>query len=182
MRWEVEGADKNTGQDKTIVVEADDPEAASRLANRRGLMVAAVRSLPTVKALIVRSPYAQQIASGKKRIEYRVWRTRYRGWLAIVAARRKESGPDAGRAVCLVRITDCVEHGPKDFHWKLGQSDPAGRAGGNSGPSWSVRCHGFVAGVGAGAGNGAIVATDGACNMVGPLKRTGERPPSCLPA
>ncbi len=79
-------------------------------------------ALPTVKALVVHSPYAQRIADGTKPIEYRCWRTHYRGWLAIVAARRRESGSDAGRAVCLVKLTDCVQMGHKDFEWHL--ADP----------------------------------------------------------
>jgi hypothetical protein len=74
---------------------------------------------PTVKALVVHSPYAQEIASGEKRIEYRCWPVRYRGWLAIVAARRRESGTDAGRAVCLVKLVDCVQAGHKDYEWML---------------------------------------------------------------
>lgn len=81
-------------------------------------------SSPTVKAIVVRSPYAQQIADGSKPIEYRCWKTHYRGWLAIVAARRRESGTDAGRVVCLVRITDCVEVGPKEFEWMLADPIP----------------------------------------------------------
>ena len=82
---------------------------------------------PTVKAIVIRSPYAQQIAAGTKRVEYRTWRTLYRGWLAIVAARRRESGNDAGRAVCLVRLVDCVEVGHKDFKWKLADPRPLSR-------------------------------------------------------
>ena len=77
----------------------------------------------TVWALVVRSPYAQQIASGKKRIEYRVRRARYRGWLAIVAARRPESGDDAGRVVCLVKLVDCTGR-EGDYEWHLTSAIP----------------------------------------------------------
>ena len=79
---------------------------------------------PTVKAIVIRSPYAQQIAAGTKAMEYRSWRTVYRGWLAIVAARRRESGDDAGRVVCLVRLVDCVEAGHRDYEWHLSGPRP----------------------------------------------------------
>ena len=81
-------------------------------------------SATPVKAIVVRSPWAQEIASGTKQIEWRCWRTHYRGWLAIVAARRRDSGTDAGRAVCLVRLTDCVEVGHKDYEWLLADPVP----------------------------------------------------------
>ena len=74
---------------------------------------------PTIKAIVVRSPWSQEIASGEKAIEYRTWPTYYRGWLAIVAARRRESGRDAGRAVCVVRLVDCVQAGHRDYEWVL---------------------------------------------------------------
>jgi ASCH domain-containing protein len=77
-----------------------------------------------IKGLVVRTPFAQQIADGSKRIEYRSTRTNYRGWVAIIASRRKDSGDDAGRVVCLVRIIDCVENGRRDFHWKLANPIP----------------------------------------------------------
>jgi hypothetical protein len=50
-----------------------------------------------VKAITLHQPYATLIAIGAKRIETRGWRTRYRGPLAIHAAR--VLGPEA-RALC----------------------------------------------------------------------------------
>lgn len=76
-----------------------------------------------MKAIVVRSPAAQEIASGEKTIEYRSWRTHFRGWLAIVAARRCDSGADAGRAVCLVRLVD-VEGSEGDYEWILADPIP----------------------------------------------------------
>lgn len=45
MQWEVTGADRTTGQDRSIIVEADTDDSARRLANRQGLLVADARPL-----------------------------------------------------------------------------------------------------------------------------------------
>jgi hypothetical protein len=84
----------------------------------------APKAKPVVKALIVRQPYAGEIASGEKDIEYRSWSCQYRGWLAIVAARRRESGADAGRVVCLVKLVDVVDDGAGGFEWMLANPIP----------------------------------------------------------
>lgn len=77
-----------------------------------------------VKAIVIHSPFAQEIASGEKDIEYRSWGSKYRGWLAIVAARQRDWGNDAGRAVCFVRLVDCREVGDKNFEWDLSNQCP----------------------------------------------------------
>ena len=66
------------------------------------------------KALAVRQPYAEQIASGRKRIEYRTWNTHHRGPLAIVAPLRLADGASKrehghlprGFVVCIVDVVD----------------------------------------------------------------------------
>jgi hypothetical protein len=79
-----------------------------------------------MKALTVRQPHAHLIAQGIKRIENRAWPTRYRGPLAIHAARNRDP-PDAdtlddldqlgitipatldyGAIVAVVNLIDCV--------------------------------------------------------------------------
>ena len=40
-----------------------------------------------IKALCVKQPYANDILTGIKTIEYRSWRTRYRGDVLIIASR-----------------------------------------------------------------------------------------------
>lgn len=45
MKWEVSGADRQTGQDKTIFIEADNEDSARRRGNRAGLMVADCRAV-----------------------------------------------------------------------------------------------------------------------------------------
>lgn len=84
-------------------------------------------------ALVVREPYASDIASGKKRTEFRSWRTAYRGPLVIVQS-RSGGGSRAGRCVCVVQLTEClrVEGG---YAWSLSNPQPlpakpvAGRVG-----------------------------------------------------
>jgi hypothetical protein len=73
----------------------------------------------TIKALVVRQPFASMIAGGRKRIEWRSWRTHYRGGLLIVAAKRRPRAADLpagmtandlplGVALCVTRLTDCI--------------------------------------------------------------------------
>ncbi len=69
-----------------------------------------------LKALSVRQPYAQQILTGKKKIEYRSWPTKYRGPLVICSSRTPEKGEPGwsedlllGHALGLVQLVDCIE-------------------------------------------------------------------------
>lgn len=59
-----------------------------------------------MKALSVKQPWANMIASGSKTIETRTWATHYRGPLLIVSSRRPEIAP-AGYAVSIVELVDC---------------------------------------------------------------------------
>jgi hypothetical protein len=55
-----------------------------------------------MKAITVRQPWAELIASGAKRVENRTWRTRYRGPLLIHAAK------PTGAIVATADLIDCV--------------------------------------------------------------------------
>jgi len=59
-----------------------------------------------VKALSLKQPWANLIASGKKTIETRRWGTDYRGDILIVSAKRPKIAP-AGYAVALARLVEC---------------------------------------------------------------------------
>jgi hypothetical protein len=94
-----------------------------------------------MKALSVKQPWAELIASGRKRWEMRTWSTRYRGPLLIVAGARVADSPDALRhsargpvasAIVLVELVDVrpvkqawysqnarCNVGPGDFAWVL---------------------------------------------------------------
>jgi hypothetical protein len=58
-----------------------------------------------MKALSVRPPWAELLVSGKKPVEYRKWRSRYRGPLLI-----HESRSNGGRGAIIGRVemVDCV--------------------------------------------------------------------------
>ena len=61
-----------------------------------------------MKCLSVKQPHASMIASGKKKIETRTWRTDYRGDILIVASRSPRMGNlPTGKSLCIVRLVDC---------------------------------------------------------------------------
>lgn len=66
-----------------------------------------------MKALSVKQPWANMIASGEKTIETRTWSTDYRGDLLIVSSRTPNIAP-AGCALCIVRLVDCRPMTEKD--------------------------------------------------------------------
>ncbi len=59
-----------------------------------------------MKALSVKQPWANMIASGEKTIETRVWCTEYRGDLLIVSSKNPNVQP-AGCALAIVELVDC---------------------------------------------------------------------------
>lgn len=66
-----------------------------------------------MKALSVRQPYASQIIRGEKQIEYRTWRTNYRGPLAIHAA--KTQCPAGYPSGCIIGIVNLIETATVDM-------------------------------------------------------------------
>lgn len=59
-----------------------------------------------MKALSVRQPWANMIASGEKTIETRKWCTDYRGPLLIVSSKTPRIEP-AGYAIAVAKLVDC---------------------------------------------------------------------------
>lgn len=74
--------------------------------------------MANVKCLSVRQPYASQIVEGSKRIEYRPFRTNYRGRVYIQAS-GKHKTMETGVVLGSVEIVDCIKRGVKDFEWIL---------------------------------------------------------------
>ena len=63
-----------------------------------------------MRALVVRQPYAAQIARGEKTIEVRTWHTQYRGRMLIYAGRTADPGGanlPRGVTVCAATLIDC---------------------------------------------------------------------------
>jgi hypothetical protein len=58
-----------------------------------------------MKAITVKQPWGELIASGAKRVENRTWRTHYRGPLLIHAAKNRHR---PGEIVAIADLIDCV--------------------------------------------------------------------------
>ncbi len=59
-----------------------------------------------MKALSIKQPWANMIASGEKTIETRTWCTDYRGPLLIVSSKTPRIEP-AGYALAVAKLIDC---------------------------------------------------------------------------
>jgi ASCH domain len=92
----------------------------------------------TMRALVVRQPFASLISAGKKRIEWRSWKTNYRGDLVIVAAKRRPRAVDVprgvvpdlplGMAVCVVYLAACTWNQERRlWEWHLDRIRPLAR-------------------------------------------------------
>lgn len=59
-----------------------------------------------MKALSIKQPWASKILSGKKTIETRVWKTKYRGKLLLCASRIPKTKL-SGKAFAVAELIDC---------------------------------------------------------------------------
>lgn len=64
-----------------------------------------------MKALSIWPEYATEIAQGWKTVEFRTWKTDYRGDLVICSSSRKQKGFVSAHALCLVELVDIVPFG-----------------------------------------------------------------------
>lgn len=73
-----------------------------------------------MKALSVRGDYVMDMITGKKKIEYRTWQTKYRGPLLMCSTTKKVAGAAPGYAVCVVDLKS-IEWSDFDeeFHWNI---------------------------------------------------------------
>jgi hypothetical protein len=58
-----------------------------------------------MKAISLKQPWANLVASGKKTIETRKWTTKYRGDLVICSSQNPKIEP-YGKAICVVELYD----------------------------------------------------------------------------
>jgi len=66
-----------------------------------------------VKAISLKQPWANLVATGEKTIETRKWSTKYRGDLVICSSRSPKIEP-YGKALCIVELYDVRPMNKKD--------------------------------------------------------------------
>lgn len=73
-----------------------------------------------MKALSVRGDYIMDIIAGKKKIEYRTWKTNYRGPLLMCSTAKKVAGAAPGYAICVVNLKS-IQYFPFEdlYHWNI---------------------------------------------------------------
>ena len=73
-----------------------------------------------MKALSVRGDYIMDIIAGKKKIEYRTWKTNYRGPLLMCSTTKKVAGAAPGYAICVVNLKS-IQYFPLEgfYHWNI---------------------------------------------------------------
>ncbi|MFR4968853.1 ASCH domain-containing protein [Lactobacillus kalixensis] len=77
-----------------------------------------------MKALSVRGDYIMDMIAGKKKIEYRSWKTNYRGPLLMCSTAKKVAGAAPGYALCVVNLVG-IEYFDWDglYHWRIELAD-----------------------------------------------------------
>lgn len=61
-----------------------------------------------MKALSVRGDYIMQMITGQKKIEYRTWKTNYRGPILMCSTTKKVAGAAPGYALCVMNLDRIV--------------------------------------------------------------------------
>lgn len=77
-----------------------------------------------MKALSVRGDYIMDIIAGKKKIEYRTWKTNYRGPLLMCSTAKKVAGAAPGYAICVVNLKS-IQYFPFEdlYYWNIEFAD-----------------------------------------------------------
>ena len=73
-----------------------------------------------MKALSVRGDYIMDMIVGKKKIEYRTWKTNYRGPLLMCSTTKKVAGAAPGYAICVVNLKS-IQYFPFEdlYYWNI---------------------------------------------------------------
>ena len=77
-----------------------------------------------MKALSVRGDYIMDMIAGKKKIEYRTWKTNYRGPLLMCSTAKKVAGAAPGYAICVVNLKS-IQYFPFEdlYYWNIEFAD-----------------------------------------------------------
>ncbi|MCI6062597.1 ASCH domain-containing protein [Lactobacillus amylovorus] len=57
-----------------------------------------------MKALSVRGDYVMEMINGHKKVEYRTWKTNYRGPILMCSTTKKVAGAAPGYALCIMNL------------------------------------------------------------------------------
>lgn len=83
-------------------------------------MLAKQNTEVAIKALSVRGDFIMDMIAGKKKIEYRMWKTNYRGPILMCSTAKKVAGAAPGYAICVVNLKS-IQYFPLEgfYHWNI---------------------------------------------------------------
>ena len=88
------------------------------------LVLAKQNTEVAIKALSVRGDFIMDMIAGKKKIEYRTWKTNYRGPILMCSTAKKVAGAAPGYAICVVNLKS-IQYFPLEgfYHWNIELAD-----------------------------------------------------------
>ena len=83
-------------------------------------MLAKQNTEVAIKALSVRGDFIMDMIAGKNKIEYRTWKTNYRGPILMCSTAKKVAGAAPGYAICVVNLKS-IQYFPLEgfYHWNI---------------------------------------------------------------
>lgn len=83
-------------------------------------MLAKQNTEVAIKVLSVRGDFIMDMIAGKKKIEYRTWKTNYRGPILMCSTAKKVAGAAPGYAICVVNLKS-IQYFPLEgfYHWNI---------------------------------------------------------------
>ena len=84
------------------------------------LVLAKQNTEVAIKAISVRGDFIMDMIAGKKKIEYRTWKTNYRGPILMCSTAKKVAGAAPGYAICVVNLKS-IQYFPLEgfYHWNI---------------------------------------------------------------
>lgn len=80
-----------------------------------------------MKALSLHGNYIMDIINGNKTIEYRTWKTNYRGPILLCASAKKYGHAVHGYAICVVKVEDITWNDDfEEYEWHLAPFEDGG--------------------------------------------------------